>query len=357
LGREWISGPPEGFGFDMKRDLLCTADSTGHFTSLNAGWEKLLGWSRDELMSRPFIDFVHPADVKRTVEESQKLSQPDYELVHFENRYRAKDGTWRWLRWSARSDGETWFAVAFDITSRKESEHRLRDALLSDQLLAYSQPIVEQRERRVVQEELLVRMQTDGDSERVLAPKDFLPEAERCGLIIEVDRWMVDQGVELARRGRRAEMNLSAVSIADESLIEDFCETVAAAGEGSARLIFEITETAALEHLDAARDFAERLTRLGCRIALDDFGTGYGSLTYLRNLPLHYLKIDRTFVSDLHRSAEDRAMVKSIVAIAREFGLRTVAEGVEEEAALRLLREYGVDYAQGFLLGRPEPVV
>jgi PAS domain S-box-containing protein len=356
LGREWISDSPEGLGFDMRRDLICTADAAGHFTSLNTGWEQLLGWTREELMSRPFIEFVHPEDVERTMAESLKLSEPDYELVHFENRYRAKDGTWRWLRWSARSDGETWFAVAFDITSRKEAEHRLREALLGDQLLAYSQPIVEQRGRRIVQEELLVRMRTQENSGRVLAPRDFLPEAERCGLIVEVDRWMVDQGVDLARQGRRAEVNLSAVSIADESLIDDFCKTVEAAGDGSARLVFEITETAALEHLDAAREFAERLTRLGCRIALDDFGTGFGSLTYLRHLPLHYLKIDRAFVSDLPRSPEDRAMVKSIVAIAREFGLRTVAEGVEEEAALGLLSEYGVDYAQGFLLGRPEPI-
>ena len=139
-------------------------------------------------------------------------------------------------------------------------------------------------------------------------------------------------------------------SIGDESLTKELEKTIGRAGAGAENLIFEITETAAIEHLDAARDFAERLTRLGCRFALDDFGTGFGSLTYLRRLPVRYLKIDTSFVRDLPTSREDQAMVRGIVAIAREFGVLTVAEGIEDEATLRMLHDYGVDYAQGYAI-------
>src|SRR5919204_698005 len=118
-----------GPAFDIEHDLICTAGSDGRFTSLNAAWTQLLGWTREELMSRPFIDFVHPSDRERTLKEAEKLGRADYEVVDFENRYRARGGNLRWLRWSARSDGETWFAVAFDITEEKELERRLRRTL------------------------------------------------------------------------------------------------------------------------------------------------------------------------------------------------------------------------------------
>jgi PAS domain S-box-containing protein len=356
MGGKWIVDQQGDLGFDFERDLLCMADASGYFTSLNGGWERLLGWTKEELMSRPFLDFVHPADRERTREQASKVRGAGYELVHFENRYRARGGGWRWLRWSAHSDGEAWFAVAFDITERKEAEERLRGLLTDEHLLAYSQPILDQRRRSVVQEELLVRLRGRMSGDGVMAPAEFLPDAEACGLIGVVDRWMVAQGLVLATRGRRAEVNLSARSIGDEALTKELEKAVGRAGESAQNLIFEITETAAIEHLDAARDFAERLTRLGCRFALDDFGTGFGSLTYLRHLPVGYLKIDASFVRDLASSREDQAMVRGIVAIARELGVLTVAEGIEDEVTLRLLRGYGVDYAQGYLIGRPAPL-
>src|SRR5919201_2457956 len=204
-------------GFHIERDLLCTVNSAGYFTSLNSGWERVLGWTRDELMSRPAVDFIHPSDRKRTVDEMSKVSRPDYEVVNFENRYRARGGGWRWLRWSARSDGETWFAVAFDVTEEKETERRLRRMLTGEHLLAYSQPILDQRRRSIVQEELLVRMRLRAE-DGVMDPEEFLPDVERCGLIGVVDRWMMSRGVAMARRGRRAEVNLSARSMGDEDL-------------------------------------------------------------------------------------------------------------------------------------------
>ena len=109
-------------------------------------------------MSRPFVDFVHPADRERTSPRRPRCARNGSRVVHFENRYRARGGDWRWLRWSTRSDGEAWFAVAFDITERKETEQRLRGLLTDDHLVAYTQPILDQRRGTVAQEELLVRL-------------------------------------------------------------------------------------------------------------------------------------------------------------------------------------------------------
>jgi PAS domain S-box-containing protein len=358
LGGEWRAGGERSNpGFEIDRDLLCTADARGYFLTLNQAWERVLGWSREELMARPFIELVHPDDVERTAAASAKVSQPDYQLVDFENRLRTRGGGYRWLRWSARSDGETWFAVAFDVTERKSAEARLRTALSEDRLIAYAQPIVDRTNSWVVQEELLVRMLSDSADESVMEPRDFLPAAERSGLIVQIDRWMTDRAIELAASGRPADVNLSAVSICDEQLPADLAHALRRAGAGAANVVFEITETAAIEHIDAARDFVERLSRLGCRFALDDFGTGFGSLTYLRHLPVQYLKIDTEFVRDLRTSPDDRKLVRSIVAMAGQFGLRTVAEGVEDAATLALVRELGVDLAQGYCIGRPRPLV
>jgi PAS domain S-box-containing protein len=364
LGGDWVGngrpaesgfkGPTET-GFEIERDLLCTSDATGCFQTLNAAWEDVLGWTRDELMARPWIDLVHPEDVAGTLAESAKVIEPDSHVVNFENRWRTKGGEYRWLRWSARSDGETWFAVAFDVTERKQAEQRLRRALAEDRLIAYAQPIAE-ASGRVTQEELLVRMLADEGVEGVLEPRDFLPLAERSGLIVAIDRWMAGRAIELATSGRPAELNLSAVSICDDELPADLATALEKVGAGAANVVFEITETAAIEHIDAAREFVERLSRLGCRFALDDFGTGFGSLTYLRHLPVQYLKIDAGFVRGLVASPEDQRMVQSIVGMAGQFGLRTVAEGVEDAQTLAMVREFGVDLAQGFGIGRPRPL-
>lgn len=128
------------------------------------------------------------------------------------------------------------------------------------------------------------------------------------------------------------------------------------AGVNPSNLVFEITETAALKHLDVAVGFADRLTRLGCQFALDDFGTGFGSLTHLRVLPVRYLKIDTSFVREAATNLDDQAMLRGIAAIARELRVLTVAEGIEDARTLQLVSDIGIDYAQGFHIGRPAPV-
>jgi len=193
------------------------------------------------------------------------------------------------------------------------------------------------------------------ENDELIAPGAFLPAAERFGLIQAIDAWVVRQALAMAA-DRRLEVNLSAVTLCDPDARREIVGMLAAEPVAAQNIVFEITETAALDHLDAAVSFAEDITLLGCGLALDDFGTGFGSFTYLRRLPLRYLKIDMTFVSELVGSVDDRRVVQSIIGIAEQFGLRTIAEGVEDQATLDLLREMRADYVQGYHIGRPAPV-
>jgi EAL domain-containing protein (putative c-di-GMP-specific phosphodiesterase class I) len=122
------------------------------------------------------------------------------------------------------------------------------------------------------------------------------------------------------------------------------------------KLVFEVTETAAVADIDQARKFAESLNRVGCRFALDDFGSGFASFYYLKHLPISYLKIDGEFVKDLPRSPTDQLVIKALVSVADGLGIKTVAEFVEDAETLDLLRKFGVTYAQGYHIGRPEPL-
>jgi PAS domain S-box-containing protein len=357
MGAEWVvqGAQPDPQRFDIASDLFCTADAHGYFISLNAAWERVLGWSREELQARPFIELVHPEDMQRTIEASAKVLEADYELASFENRYRTKSGDWRWLQWSARTDGETWFAVAFDVTESKEAAERVRRSLRQERLLAYSQPILDQSRGRVAQQELLVRLRASDEGDEVLRPADFLPEAERSDMIGMVDCWMAERAVELASAGRSVDVNISGRSIVN-GVAGEIRDMLRVASPIPGKVVFEITETAAIENLDAARKFVDELGALGAEFALDDFGTGFGSLTYLRHLPVQYLKIDTSFVREVASNPDDQALVKSVVSIGRHFGHRTVAEGVEDANTLNLLRDYGVDLAQGHFIGRPAPL-
>jgi diguanylate cyclase (GGDEF)-like protein/PAS domain S-box-containing protein len=231
---------------------------------------------------------------------------------------------------------------------------RIRSALDQDRFVLYAQPIVELATGAIVQEELLLRMRDlDGS---IIPPLAFLPTAETCGLISEIDRWVVTKATGFAAGGRSVTVNLSAASAGSpeiRSLIEHQLGNHRA---DSGNIIFEITETAMMQNVDQARLFAEHMLELGCQFALDDFGTGFASFTYLKQLPVQYLKIDIDFVRDLARSDRDVSVVKAIVSLARDFGQRTIAEGVEDEETTEMLRSLGVDLAQGYLFGRPRPI-
>jgi EAL domain-containing protein (putative c-di-GMP-specific phosphodiesterase class I) len=200
-----------------------------------------------------------------------------------------------------------------------------------------------------------------GEDDEIVPPASFLNTAERFGLIQSVDRWVVRRAIRLMdeqlRLGRelRLQVNLSGKSVDDPELPRLIQEELRATSVDPDRLAFEITETALISNMDEARRFAETLARIGCRFALDDFGAGFGSYYYLKHLPLHYLKIDGDFIRSLPHSATDQLMVKAMVEVARGLGMQTVAEFVEDETTMSFLKAYGIDFAQGYHVGRPRP--
>jgi EAL domain-containing protein (putative c-di-GMP-specific phosphodiesterase class I) len=237
-------------------------------------------------------------------------------------------------------------------TDREMWITRIRRALADDLFELHAQPIVELATGNVVQHELLLRMR---DHDKVIPPLAFLPTAERCGLIAEIDRWVITEATKLAAHGAVG-VNLSAASAGDVGVLELIEGQLRHHNAEPGNLVFEITETAVMEDMDRATRFAERLVALGCRFSLDDFGTGFASFTYLKRLPVQYLKIDIEFVRDLARSQRDMFVVRAIVALANDFGQQTIAEGVENRYTAEVLRDLGVTYAQGYLFGRPEMI-
>lgn len=237
---------------------------------------------------------------------------------------------------------------------------RIKRALREDMFAVYAQPIASLGTGDADRYELLIRMMDEDGN--VVPPGAFLPVAERFGLISEIDIWMIRQAIELIEReqneGRKivVEVNLSGHSICDPELPDLIEAELTKAPIDPSQLVFEITETAAIANMDEARTLATRIRRWGCRFALDDFGAGFGSFYYLKYLPVDYVKIDGEFIRNLDSSEIDQRMVSAMVEIARALGLRTIAEFVENEEILDKLREFGVDFAQGYHIGKPGPV-
>jgi EAL domain-containing protein (putative c-di-GMP-specific phosphodiesterase class I) len=234
---------------------------------------------------------------------------------------------------------------------------RIRRALAEDLFVLHFQPIVELRDGRVTHYEALLRLADEPDGE-VVAPGRFLPAAERCGLVRDIDRMVIDRAIELlgsALGGSRAgiAVNVSACSVSDGRLFADLHGSLRRHRADPARLVIELTETTAISDMRRAREFCAGARALGCSIALDDFGTGFGSFQYLKQLPFDLLKIDGEFISALRVSRTDRLVVKAIVGLARGLERETIAEFVADQQTLGMLRLMGVDYAQGYELGRP----
>ena len=238
---------------------------------------------------------------------------------------------------------------------------RLRRALLEESFVLHYQPIVSLRDGEVSHYEALVRL-ADDPAGHLVAPGRFLPAAERYGLIREIDRVVLAQAIELlagehGERDTRIAINCSSLSITDGGMLGEIERRLAHARVDPARLVIEVTETAAISDMARARDFCAGVQALGCAVALDDFGAGFGSFQYLKHLPFEYLKIDGDFIRGLPSSPQDRLVVEALVGLANGMGKQTIAEYVGDAATVEVLRELGVDYAQGFEVGRPHPVV
>ena len=213
----------------------------------------------------------------------------------------------------------------------------------------------------IVGYEALLRM-VDEEG-KIVAPDAFLPVAERFGLIQEIDRWVALRAIQLIKekhldkKGKFLEVNLSGKAFTNTGLLQNIKEAFNITGINPGNLIFEITETAVIEDVIKAQHFINSLKEMGCRFALDDFGNGFSSFNYLKHLPVDTLKIDGSFIHNLLRSTVDQHLVKAMVEVARGLGKQTVAEYVESKETLQLLSEFGINYAQGYYIGRPGKII
>ena len=260
----------------------------------------------------------------------------------------------------ARSGGRDGFAPYQPSPSRETA--RLRQMGIADEVvqalkegrikLAY-QPIIHADSRRVSHYECLLRMvKPDGS---VLAAGHFVPAAEQMGIVHMVDRFALETAVAQlkAQPGITLAVNVSGTAATDPVWLQAFIDYVQASGPVTARLIVELTETAALHHFEENAHFVSQLRALGVRVAIDDFGAGYTSFRNLQMLHADSVKIDGSYVSDLGNSPENQVFVRTLVGLAKSFDIKTVAEWVGSDADAALLQEFGVDYFQGFHFGEP----
>ncbi|MCB0940537.1 MAG: PAS domain S-box protein [Mycobacterium sp.] len=346
---------------------MCLMSAEGRVEEVNQQMCRFLGYEADTLLQMTWDEVTDP-DYREenwtNINAMLKGRSDSYRMI---NQYVHADGHQIWGDHSVtciRDAGgrlENFLIQVTDVTpverelrERLEFGESLSSAIADGRLVAYAQPIVDARSGEVVEEELLVRMV--GIDGQVMVPDEFLPQARRFGMMPTIDRFMLTRAIELARAGRRVDVNISAASINDAATMSAIVEELRQAGDVAGRLSFEITEHTALASTELAERFSEDMRRLGCRLALDDFGTGFGSFTELRGMAVNKLKIDQSFVFGLLRNPQDESVVRAIIDIAREFGLLTTAEGVEDAAIRDRLVELGVDQLQGYLVGRPAPV-
>lgn len=252
---------------------------------------------------------------------------------------------------------ENWQAEA---VSRLSGEKLIREALARGRFVLHAQPILDLKTNSIVQFEILIRML--GENNELMPPASFLPTAERFGLIRSIDRWVVTQSIKLMGRQQkignniRLSVNLSGKSLGDFELTTLIEKELYENDVDAARLTFEITETTAISDSERAKIFAIALKQIGCHLALDDFGVGFSSFHKLKTLPVDYLKIDGSFIRDLPKNKVDQHLVRAMVEVARALRKRTVAEFVGSEETLKLVRDAGVDFGQGFHIGKPDAV-
>ncbi|OJA05176.1 EAL domain-containing protein [Halomonas sp. QHL1] len=235
---------------------------------------------------------------------------------------------------------------------------RIHNALEENSFELMVQPIMRLEDQDVKHHEVLLRMR-DADGS-LIAPTHFIPIAEQSGQIVLIDRWVLRHSLkvlsQLQDRGITLAVNLSGQSLHDGGLKQYIADELAASGADPHHLILEVTETAAVTDFSTARGVLQAVRDLGCRTALDDFGVGFSSFHYLGQLPVDYIKIDGSFIRSLLISPDSRVIVRAIADIAKGFGKQTIAEFVDQEALLPILKAYGITYGQGFHLGRPVPI-
>jgi EAL domain-containing protein (putative c-di-GMP-specific phosphodiesterase class I)/PAS domain-containing protein len=368
--------------FDSLATLVVVLDNTGlivlvnqawtHFASANGGQPGTAGVGTNYLDA---CDAASPEHSSAGAAAGLR-SIIAGEAKAFSLEYRCDDMvSERWFQLHAiphRGSGPMKVVITYeDITERKAEERlvaadldklawvaRIEDALKNDGFVLHAQPILELASGAITQHELLIRMRPAPGSgiPGLIPPSYFLPVAEEYGLITQIDRWVIDRGCEIAATGLPVQVNVSGRSLADPHVAEHVAAALARTSADPRMVVFEITETALVDNDSDGRAFVAKIRDLGCRVGLDDFGTGYGGFTYLKQLSIDFLKIDMEFVRDVRYNHSSRLVVEAIVKLAQGFSLQTIAEGVEDRATLEMLRELGVDFIQGYFVGRPAPI-
>jgi diguanylate cyclase (GGDEF)-like protein len=245
--------------------------------------------------------------------------------------------------------------------ARQDIEHTLE----TDRFVLRAQPIVKSyidgRAPDTRHYEMLLGLANPDGS--LSSPQEFILAAERYGYMNLVDRWVVREVFSWISHLMDAQkvvpdvsINISGNSVTDDTFMDYLLEQISEFGVGTSKICFEITETGSISNLVKAADFVRALRNIGCKFSIDDFGTGLASHNYLRELPVDYVKIDGTFVTNIHNNRNDYAMARSINDLAHFLGQETIAESVENEEIIRCLQEIGVDYLQGWEIGRPKPL-
>ena len=349
--------------FDMAADLLCIAGVDGYFKVVNHAWSEALGYEDGELLQRPFVDFVHPEDRRATINAASQVAGGTT-LVRFRNRYRCKDGTYKWLAWSASaalSDGSI-YAVARDVTDEvvaevNVQEHcdaqrtRVLSVMSENAIRPVFQPIVNIATLAVGGYEALSRF--DLASGAGGSPEQWFAAAEEAGLRSQLEIHAIRKAVAHAYQLPPAAF-LSLNASPETLLREDFSQMVEALhGEC---LVVEVTEHAAVEDYEPLQRAIDRLRHHGVRLAIDDAGAGFASLKHIVHLLPEFIKLDLFLIRNIHEDPVKRAVVAGMLGVAAQIGGKVIAEGVETADELSVLRELGIEWVQGYYFGRPGPL-
>jgi len=234
---------------------------------------------------------------------------------------------------------------------------KIKDALNNSRFCLMFQPVVNLKTNQIEHYEALIRMHDENNE--LVSPGIFIPVAERIGMIHDIDNWVIKQAINALQQLPADKsyislnINLSSHAFHDPGLLQRIKDALAESQVDAKRITFEITETEAIENYEQTREMIIKLRELGCSFALDDFGVGFNSFSYLKQFPVDYLKIDGSFIINLVNDKVDQTLVKSMVEISKTLGKKTVAEFVESEAILNMIKSYGIDYAQGYYIGKP----
>jgi len=248
-----------------------------------------------------------------------------------------------------------------DLQKNRKYVTLLREAIRNDWFELYVQPIVNLSSGETSHYEILIRLNDDTDE--MHSPADFIPVAENNCMIDQLDYWVVDKALEHLNKlnARHSDVNfsinLSGDGLHNPATMELIKDKIAYLGLNPSRIMFELTETAAVKDVDTIRSTIARLRSLGCKFAIDDFGSGFSSFNYIKNYPVDYIKIDGMFIKSVLEDKSDQILVKSMVEVAHSLSKKVIAEYVENAAVMDKLRSYGVDYVQGYHLGKPVPIV